>query len=164
MPWSIPSTRSTDYKVTATNWNELANDFAFLAEVGRVAFTANVTISGTAVGTANQIVSLGAITYEAVPHLVEFFAPRYAAAAGVTNFIIRDGTTVLGTLTQAPATNAVPGLFFSFPVTPTAASHTYNVAAWVASGSGTVQAGTGGTAGDASTFVNGYIRAIRIPT
>jgi hypothetical protein len=164
MPWSDPTTRSSGYTVTATNWNELVNNFLFLAEVGRTAFTANVTISATTVGTANQIVSLGALTYEAVPTLIEFYCPRYAAAAGVTNLIIRDGTTVIGTLTQYPASTNQGGLFHSFPVTPTAASHTYNVAAWVASGSGTMQAGTGGAAGDASTLINGFIRATRIPT
>ena len=165
MPWSNPATRSSGYSVTATNWNELANDLTFLARVAYQAFTADVPITATTVGTANQIVSAGAATYEAVPHRIEFFCPRYQGATGaLSGLILRDGTTVLGTFTTAAASANIDALYVSTVLTPTAASHTYNVAAWVASGTGTMKAGTGGTAGDATTFLNGYIQVTRIPT
>jgi hypothetical protein len=164
MPWSNPATRSTGYLVTATNWNELANDLSFLAQVAYVEFTANVTLSATAVGSANQIVSAGAITYEAVPHYIEFGCGRITAAAGATNLILRDGTTVLGTLAQLAASSTNHPVHRAVQLTPTAASHTYNVAGWVASGSGTVLAGTGGAAGDQTTYLPGFIRVSRVPT
>lgn len=165
MPWSIPSTRSSGYTVTATNWNEIANDLAFMAEVAYVEFTSDVSITATTVGTANQIVSAGAITYEAVPHLIEFFSPRWTAPAQVGNLILRDGTTVLGTLSQFVASQNHPDPYVARRLTPTAASHTYNVAAWLGgAGTGTMRAGTGGATGDATTFMPGFIRVTRIPT
>lgn len=165
MAWVIPTTRSTGYTVTAANWNELANDFAFLAEVNYTAFTSDVSITATTVGGANQIVSAGAITYQNVPHMIEFFCVRYVAPAQTTNVQLRDGTTVLGTVTQInSSTNQAP-FYVSQRVTPTAASHTYNISAFLSgAGTGTMKAGTGGAAGDGSTFLNGFIRVSRIPT
>ena len=161
MAYSNPSTRSTGYLVTATNWNEYANNFKHLLEINFTQFTSDVTISGSSVGAANQIVSSGAITYEAVPTTIEFFCPRYIPPAAVTNVIVRDGTTVLGTLTVGVSNDNVGEIKVEHRLTPTAASHTYNVAAWVVSASGTMKAGTGGTAGDATTFLPGWIRIRR---
>lgn len=164
MPWVNPATRSSGFGVGPTQWNELVNNMLFLARVAYVEFNANVTLSGTTVGTANQIVSAGAITYEAVPHYIEFSCSRLNAAAGATNLILRDGTTVLGTLAQFAASSTNHPVSRCLEITPTAASHTYNVAGWVASGSGTVLAGTGGAAGDGSTYLPGCIRISRVPT
>ncbi len=165
MPWSLPATRSSGYTVTATNWNELVNDLRFLAEIAYQEFTADVSITATAVGSANQIVSAGAATYEAAPILIEFWAARYTAPATTTQFVLRDGTTVLGTFTQTVSNQNQMPIYFARRLTPTAASHTYNVAAWnSAAGTGTVKAGSGGTAGDASTFLPGYIRVTYVPT
>lgn len=165
MPWSNPATRSSGYSVTATNWNELANDLSFLAEVAYVEFTADVSVTATTVGTANQIVSAGAITYEAVPHIITFYCARVTNAAVVNHLILRDGTTVLGTLQSNAASSNVGGIFVPRRLTPTAASHTYNVASWnAAAGTWTYQAGTGGAAGDTTTFFPGFIRIHRVPT
>src|SRR4051812_44608637 len=100
MPWTTLSTHATGYLYTATDLNNAWNNLNFLAQVSYTEFTADVNITATTVGTANQIVSAGSITYEAVPHYIEFFSPRYTAAAGACNLILRDGTTVLGTLSQ----------------------------------------------------------------
>lgn len=165
MPWTNPATRSTGYLVTSTNWNELVNNSLFLAEVNYTSFTADVSITATTAATANQIVSSGAITYEAVPHMIYFWAARYTAPAQATTFLIRDGTTILGTLTQTVASQNQMPFPLEYRVTPTAASHTYNVAAYNAAAStGTVKAGSGGAAGDATTFVPGFIRIVRVPT
>lgn len=166
MAWhsSIP-TRSSGYGVTATNWNDLVDNLNYLAEVNYTEFTADVSITATTVGTANQIVSSGAITYTADPILIEFSCGRFNAPANATQLILRDGTTVLGTLAQIAASATVHPLYTARRLTPTAASHTYNVAAWVTtSGTGTVKAGTGGTAGDATTYLPGWIRITRVPT
>jgi hypothetical protein len=165
VPYSTPATRSSGYGVTASNWNEYATNFAFLVQVAYVEFTADVSVSATTVGTANQIVSAGALTYEAVPHYIEFFSPRWTAPAQTGNLILRDGTTVLGTLSQFVASQNHPDPYVLRVLTPTAASHTYNVAAWLGgAGTGTMRAGTGGAAGDATTFFPGFIRVTRIPT
>jgi hypothetical protein len=164
MPWTTLSTHSTGYLYTATDLNNAWTNMNFLAEIGYQEQTSDVSISALSVGTANQIVSLGAITYEAVPTLIEFYCPRYIPATGTTNVILRDGTTVLGTLSVV-VTGDNPGeVNYRRRLTPSAASHTYNVAAWNSASTGTMKAGTGGTAGDATTFLPIWIRATRIPT
>lgn len=155
---------ATDDLVTAAYLDQLGNSLRFLKRVALATFTAPVSVTHTTVGTADQIVSAGAITYENVPHRIEFFCPNYAAPAVATFVILRDGTTVEGTLGRIPpSTGGFVSL--SYPITPTAASHTYNIAAWLAgAGTGTMNAGTGGTAGDATTYLNGYLRITREPT
>jgi len=164
MPWVNPPTRSTGYLWTASNQNDIINDLLYLAQVNYTEFTADVSVTATTVGTANQIVSSGAITYEAVPHMIEFYSPRWTAPAQAANLILRDGTTVLGTLSQFVSSQNHPDPYVMRILTPTAASHTYNFAAWLGgAGTGTMRAGTGGAAGDATTFVPGFIRISRIP-
>ena len=165
MPWTSIATRSTGYLVTAANWNDVANNLNYLAEVAYVEFTADVSITATTVGTANQVVSSGAITYEAVPHLIEFYCARYTGPAQATNMILRDGTTVIGTINNVQASMNASPFYLAIRRTPTAASHTYNLAAWLAgAGTGTFRAGTGGAAGDSTTFMPGYVRVTRVPT
>jgi len=164
MPWVSPPTRSTGYLWTASNQNDIINDLLYLVQVNYTEFTSDVSVTATTVGTANQIVSAGAITYEAVPHYIEFYSPRWTAPAAAGNLILRDGTTVLGTFSQFVASQNHPDPYVIRVITPTAASHTYNVAAWLgAAGTGTMRAGTGGAAGDATTFLPGFIRISRIP-
>lgn len=164
MPWTHISTHSTGYLYTATDLNNAWNDLSYLEQVAYTEFTADVSVTATTVGTANQIVSAGAITYEAVPHYIEFYSPRWTAPAQTGNLILRDGTTVLGTMSQFVASQNHPDPYVVRVLTPTAASHTYNFAAWLGgAGSGTMRAGSGGAAGDASTFMPGFIRVTRIP-
>lgn len=165
MPFPALATRATTYDVTATDWNNLVNFLNSLREVNYTEFTSDVTITATTVGTAGQIVTAGAITYEAVPHLIEFYCPQATQGAAQNFLVLRDGTTVLGTLTRfASGVSAAP-IYAVRRLTPSAASHTYNVASWNASASTwTYQAGTGGTAGDASTDLPGFIRISRVPT
>ena len=122
-------------------------------------------ITGTSVGAANQIVSAGAVTYEAVPHRIEFYSPRVFIASAVLHLILRDGTTVLGTLGRFTSSEGGGPLSLNRRLTPTAASHTYNVAGWtVSAATHNVFGGTGGTAGDATTYLPGFIRIFRVPT
>jgi hypothetical protein len=165
MAWVNPPTRSTGYKVTASNWNDVVNDLSFLAEIGYVEYTADVASAATTVGTAVQVVSLGAITYTADPCLIEFYSPRFTTGAGGANVILRDSTTVIGTLaTYNPASFAAP-LFVQRRFTPTAASHTYNVAIWnSAAATCTAGAGNSGAAGSIASEFPGFIRATYLPT
>lgn len=154
----------TGNDATADDLNKLGNSLRYLKRVAYVEFTADVSITATTVGTANQIVSAGALTFENVPHLIEFHCPYYAAPAQQTLVILRDSTTVLGTLTR-PGSSQSGIINTPRYLTPTAASHTYNVAAWLGgAGTGTMNAGTGGTAGDGTTDMPGYIAVYRIPT
>lgn len=153
--------------VDVAELNALNNSLRFLKEVAYVEFTSDVSVTATTEATGNSVVSAGAITFEAVPHMIEFFAPGArpdnAAAGRVLHLILYDSTTALGEL-AAPQTPAAANdnqpVFLARRLTPTAASHTYNVKAWVSTGTGLVQAGAGGT----GTKLPGFIRAVRIPT
>lgn len=165
MTWTNPPTRSTGFAVTATVWNnEHVGNMDHLTEVNYTEFTSDVAITGTTVGAANQIVTSGPITYEAVPHMIEFEAWIEPGATGSQFIILRDGTTVLGTLGRFAAGGATGPVSRSRRITPTAASHTYNVACWNASALGAIKAGPGGTAGDNTTHLPGFIRIYRVPT
>lgn len=156
--------RSTGYDITSANWNDIMDALTFLKEVAYAEFTADVAVTATTVGTATDIVSSGAVTYEAVPHLIEFFCGRVALGAGA-NIILKDGATVLGTFSALPLAEVPGPVLLQRRITPTAASHTYKVSAWnAAAGTNTYKAGTGGTAGDGTTFLPGFIRVTRIPT
>lgn len=165
MPWTSPATRSSGYTVTASNWNELVNDLLFLKRLAYVEFTSDVSVTATTAATANQVVSAGAVTYEAAPIEIEFWTARYTAPAQQTWLLLRDGTTILGTFGNVQASDAEPGMTLKRSITPTAASHTYNVAAYLGgAGTGTFKAGTGGSAGDGTTYLPGYISVKYIPT
>jgi uncharacterized protein YerC len=156
---------STSELVTAAYLNGLGNSLRFLKEVNYTAFVADVPVTATTVGTANQIVSSGAITYENVPHMIEFYCPALATGATQCFIIVRDATTVLGTIARYGATNEIDSVHAQFRVTPSAASHTYNIAAWNnGAATATFNAGAGGAAGNDTTDVAGFIRITRVPT
>jgi hypothetical protein len=169
MPWTSTTTRATGYLVTAAVWNsEHVDNMTFLEEVGYAQITSDVTVTATSEATATAVVSLAAITYEAVPHMIEFFAPdarpNTGAAGQNITFALFDSTTaVIGVwgriATPAASGNLVP-VHLGYRFTPTAASHTYNVKCWVSVTSGLVQAGAGGSA----THGPAWLRITRIPT
>ena len=153
--------------MTAAYLNGLGNSLRFLKEVAYVEFTADVSVTATTEGTANSVVSAGAITYEAVPHLIEFFAPGArpdnGAAGRILHLILYDSTTALGELagpTTPAAANDNHPIMAARRLTPTAAAHTYNVKAWTSAGTALVQAGAGGS----GTKFPGFIRVTRVPT
>lgn len=166
MPWTSAVTRTTGYGVTAAVWNsEHVDNMNFLKEVAYTQFTGNVSSTAITVGTAGQFVSAGAITYEDVPHLIEFYCPRFAIGAAGAYIILRDGTTVLGVLDWIEASAKRHAVYVARRLTPTAASHTYNIAAWLqAAGTITAEAGSGGAAGDNTAELPGFLRITRIPT
>jgi hypothetical protein len=165
MAWTTATTRSSGFAVTAAVWNaEHVDNMNFLKRVAYAEFTGDVSITATTVGTANSIVSAGAFTYEAsTAYEIEFFCCLYSAPAQVTNIIIHDGSAVVGTIARVPASASQP-LSLLWRVSPGAGSKTYSVRAWLAgAGTGTMEAGSGGTSGDASSFLAGHIEVRRIP-
>jgi hypothetical protein len=156
---------STDELVTAAYLNQLGNSLRFLREVNYSEFTADVNVTATTVGSANQIITSGAITYENVPHLIEFFCPNVTSVGADLYVILRDSTTVLGTINILLAGSGGHGIYAARRLTPSAASHTFNVAGWLGSADTVViEAGSGGTAGNDTTPFPGFIRIRRVPT
>jgi hypothetical protein len=96
--------------------------------------------------------------------MLEFFSPKVVAGTAQLNIDLRDGSTVIGTLGTLTSSTSGPE-YLVRRLTPSAGSHSYNIAMWVASAStSTVNAGTGGTAGDGTTYLPGWIRATNVPT
>lgn len=138
-------------------------------EIGydQITSTVNVTSTNEAAGTA--IISCAAHTFDGGPVLCEVFAPaaKSPAVAGPgTNFMIVslfEGATQIGRLWDLATNLTAPaGNQFSIlsPMdgklrfTPSAASHTYTVTAFVNSTTGTPQivAGAGGTGAYAAAY------------
>src|SRR6266540_855290 len=134
MPWTPGLSFSVGEIPTAAKLNSLVANINYLKDIARVEFTANVNVTATTEGTANSIVSSGAITYEATPIDIQFYSPRLDAGAGTAHLrlVLFDASTVLGWMTSVPgATTTSPG-FLVTRVTPTAGSHTYQVKAFLA--------------------------------
>ena len=169
MAWpGWPDDIAADELVTAAWLTNVSQSLAFIEEVGYAEVTADTSVTATTEATANSVVSLGAITYEAVPHFVEFQCsearPDNGAAGRTITFVLEDSTTVVvgvwGRIaTPAAAVNNMP-VRLGYRFTPTAASHTYNVRAWVSAGTGLISAGSGGAADDGPA----WIRICRVPT
>ena len=131
----------------------------FYAEI-----TSPVTISATSEGAAQDVVSLGAQTYAAVPTVIEFFCPHITPASASQSgifFLLQDGATVLGQLTFINQWGAAGSAALEMPVslarrlTPTAASHTYKITAYRLTVNWTVSAAGGGS----GTYLPTFIRA-----
>jgi hypothetical protein len=157
------TTRSSGFAVTAAVWNEIVDNNNFQKRLGYVEQNTNVSITATTEGTANTVVSLGAITYTADPTEFWFSCMRATAPASQSmNIGLFDGTTGLGIITFMGSTSPAQ----QTPIcqcrmfTPPASSKTYSVRAWVSGGTGTIEAGAGG----AATNMPIAIWARRVPT
>lgn len=158
MAWSTPRDWSNGEIVTQTMLNTDVRDNMreLWHEVAYTEFTANVVSSAANTeGSPLDVVSSGAVTYAAIPAIIEFYCPGYSQT-GQGALSLWDASTDLGRLTTATPSNYItPGLHVVRRLTPTAASHTYKVRGW-GNGTGTCYAGAGGTA----THMPGFIRVL----
>jgi hypothetical protein len=165
MPWTNPSTKVTGNLITATDWNGFGNNFLFLKEVAYAEFTTNISVTQTTLATAPVVVSSGAIVYENVPHLIHFHCTRVdppASATATIKIVLADGATGLGwmgNLVAATASTEGNPLDLFARVVPTAASHTYQIKAYVSTGTGILRA----AAAAADDYRPGFIRITRLP-
>lgn len=113
-------------------------------EFDYVAKTSNTAISATTAGTANSIVTANAVSYDgSTMIMLEFFCAFLDS--GVDMLIaFFDGATQVDVFGAPPNTARVQGgKLGSLRLTPSNASHTYSVRAWLTSGSGTIYGNTG---------------------
>lgn len=111
-------------------------------EISYAEITSNATITATTEGTANAVIAGTAKTYDAQPIIVEFYSPKIMKGTTSISVVLFDSTTALGILGETAAGSAP--CFAAKRFTPTAASHTYNIKAYVDAGTGFVVAGAGG--------------------
>jgi len=124
-------------------------------EIGYVQITAGVTIASTTEATGTTIINMGALTFDGTAVLFHFFAPVVAcdgnALGNQTTLSLFEGSTQIGRIwtgnSQQATTLPRLGVSAFYRFTPSAASHTYTVTAFVtnATGSPNVGAGSGGT-------------------
>lgn len=124
-------------------------------------FTANVAINGTTEAAANLIVQSPARTYTAKPILIEFYGPLAAPGTTWLRLTLWDGigggSVALGLLAHLQPASLLAPVHVARRLTPTAASHLYNVRGHVDAGAGGVNAGGGGS----GLYVPGFIRISR---
>lgn len=129
--------------------------------------TTNTSITATTEGGADTIVTATAVVFDGTTKIVVDFYCAYAApdtgAAGRTLILVLyDGASSIGKL--APMATLVSGNqsyitgVHSRRLTPSAASHTYSVRAYVSAGTGTVGAGAGGS----GTYMPAFIRITKV--
>jgi hypothetical protein len=157
MAWSTPRTWVNGEVVTQTELNTDVRDNMreLWHEIAYVEFTADVSVTGVAEASPTDVVSSGAITYAALPIIIEFRAILYDNVSQAGSLSLWDGATDLGRITQSQASVLIRApVFTSDRLTPTAASHTYKVRMW---GTATVYAGAGGV----GTKRPGFIRILQ---
>lgn len=127
--------------------------------------TASVSVTATTEITATTVVTADAVAFDgSTPVLVHFFANDARPDAGAANrqlvFCLYDdtggGATTVGqigfTRTEAAANANVPISLWR-RLTPSIATHTYSIRAFVSAGTGSVSAGAGGSATAAPAFI-----------
>jgi hypothetical protein len=163
MSWTIPTIRATGDLITSSIYNtDLVNNLKEVwHEIAYVEFTSNQTTTATSFAAGTQIVSAGSLVFDGTrPIRVEVFAPvMFSSSTGSSVQVsLADGGTAgtdLGLFQATGSTQAVP-LIGLREFTPPSATKTYSAVIWQsAAGTGTVQAGTGGTAG---ARLPGFIR------
>lgn len=137
-------------------------------ELGYTAITASVNITGTTDATSTTIITAAAITFDGGEVICEMSAPAVllptAAAGNAVIVSLFEGSTQVSRMCKVftPSVTAQDGvpLLAHYRFAPTAGAHTYIMAAFASSTTGTPQvvAGTGG----ASTDPPAYIRFLKV--
>ncbi len=124
--------------------------------------TATTSITATTEATANNIVSGNAITYDgSTTVIVHFFAPYNspdtASAGRSIVYCLYDGSSSIGIIgsvrTPVSGTSLRVPVKLEYRLTPSNASHTYHIKAYVPSGTGLVEAGAGGVGNLVPAFI-----------
>lgn len=127
-------------------------------EIGYAQITADQTISDTT-SPGDPVVSLGAITFDGTPVMIEFFCVVDTGATDNSEvfFELFDDTTnlirIANVMTRVAESQRFT-VFAKYRLTPTAASHTYNIKAVRVASNGTIKA--------TPAFPPCFLRAVRV--
>ena len=141
---------SVTLRYDGSAWVEIARDLRTLLAYSTV--VTNQTITTTTEAGATAIATLAAITFDgATPVNIDFFCAytTHSVGAAVSQTAIWDSSTEVNKFTSRNQTyTSEMGVTISFPITPSAAAHTYAVKSWVSAGNVVYWAGAvGGGAG-----------------
>jgi hypothetical protein len=127
--------------------------------------TTSTSVTQTTGAAADTVVTGNAVTYDGSTIIhIEFFAPNaYPSnvADRTMNLVLYDGSTQLGRMAiinSQAANNAFRPVHVVRRLTPTNASHTYSIRAYVSAGTGTVV----GEDGASGNFMPCYIRQVKV--
>lgn len=124
--------------------------------------TSNASITATTEATANTVVTANAVTYDgSTTIMVEFYSyalqPDSGAAGRTLTLFLYDGSSSIGFIqsvkTAVISQDARQVGRAAVRLTPSAAAHTYSIRAAVSAGTGTVNAGAGGSAAVVPAFI-----------
>lgn len=130
-------------------------------EINYTQITAGVSIVSTTEATPTTLISPGAITFDGQPVLLTVYIPAVVlstAASSTFTVTLFESSTQIGRLGSfeeaAAATQTIFPSAMLFRFTPTAASHTYTIGAFVNVTTGTPQiiCGAGGTGTNVPAF------------
>jgi hypothetical protein len=134
-------------------------------EVAFAQTTADVTVTATVEASADTLVTLGSVTYAAVPHIFEFFwsSFRVTGVPAAVIICLFDGATEVNRLWQANQMFGTvgiqfPGCALRIRLTPTAAAHTYSVRAFRSGGTNAIFEAS--ALGSATDFMPMQMRAV----
>lgn len=171
MSWSTPRSWAAGEVVTGALLDqEVRDNLKSVEELAYNTYASNVTVSATAWASANEVIHSGTLTYEAVPHIIEFECSRVsvpgASGANTLQLQVADASTRLGIASLILNSAGAGGVEMqvpvriSFRVTPTAGSHEYRIIAIRGNANCTVFGGAGG----ADTENPMQITVRRLPT
>lgn len=148
------------------NWIEAADPritaLEAVGELGYTQFTSPVSVTATTEGTANTLVTAGAIAFDgSTAAMIHFYIPEWAHSVTrdtMTVYLYQDGSSI-GIIWQGRSTTAndpMAGIDAWRRLTPSSGSRTYSIRAAVQSGTVTVNVGSGGS----GNFLPGFIRIV----
>lgn len=125
-------------------------------EFDYVEITTGGNVTATSDATANTIVTGNAVSYDGSTVIyVEFYSPFMTIGTTFVTVVLYDGSSSIGRL--GITSSGRDPLFARRRLTPSNASHTYSVRAFVDAGTGTFNAGSGGASG----YMPSYIRQVK---
>ena len=111
----------------------------------------STSITATVESSSNTVVTADAIYCDGSPILIEFYAAKLVIGSSYIVVTLFDDSTSLGWLVNTSATQG--GGTYSRRLTPTFGKHVYSIRAFVSGGTGTVEAGAGGSGNQMPAFI-----------
>lgn len=137
-------------------------------EYDYVEITSSVNVTATTEGTATTVITGSSVAYDGSTVVyVEFYAPFINPDSGAQDraiiIVLYDGASSIGKLTVTQIVTAshqsyIGGILGARRLTPSNASHTYSIRAFVTAGTGIVNVGAGGN----GNYMPGFIRVRKV--
>ena len=149
MPFTTVPDKASGSTFTEANWDtHIRDNLNYMKEVAYGQMTSDLTVTATTAAAAQTVASAGAVTYEAVPHLIIVSCGRVEVGALGTATLLRPvgldhATGPPGVVRQQRGSRLRSVVRMTIRLTPTAASHTYILKVWRENANGVVYAGVG---------------------